>query len=106
MNISETSFPARDRLNDRMVRQVRYTGPASYSAGGESVNASNDLGMGEVYAVEGTIGNASGVASTAILVPFFDYTNQKLQWFVPNSGAEASGDLSAYRGTVTFYGKG
>ena len=106
MTLDETKFPARDRLNDRLVRQVRYTGPAAYVAGGESVNASADLGMAEVYAVVGNLGNASGVASTAILVPFFDYTNQKLQWFVPNTGAEASGSLAAFVGTLTFFGKG
>ena len=106
MTLSETSFPARDRMADRMVRQVRYTGPASYTAGGEAVNAPTDLGMGEVYAVVGNIGNASGVASTAILVPHFDYASQKLQWFVPNTGSEATGSLTAYSGTLTFYGKG
>ena len=101
MNISESSFPARDRLNDRMVRQVRYTGPNPYVAGGDAVNASSELGMGEVYMAVGSISNG-----TALLLLFFDYTNQKLKWFVPNTGAEASGDLSAYVGTITFYGKG
>jgi hypothetical protein len=108
MTLSETSFPARDRLNDRMVRQVRYTGPASYATGGEAVNSSADLGMAEVYAVEGCIGNLSGAVSTAIRVPFLDYANQKVQWFVPNTGAEVAGavDLSTFVGTLTFYGKG
>lgn len=106
MTLSETSFPARDRLNDRMVRQVRYTGPAAYVAGGDPVNAPAELGMAEVYAVHGEIGNVGGAASTAILVAHFDYTNQKLQWFVPNTGAQATGDLSGFSGTLTFYGKG
>jgi len=102
MTISETSYVARDRMNDRMLRQVKYTGPAAYVAGGESVNASNDLGMAEVYAVTGaTIENGS-----AIRIGWFDYTNQKLKWYVPNTGAEASGDLSAYSGYITFFGKG
>lgn len=106
MTLSETSFPARDRMNDRMVRQVRYTGPAAYAAGGESVNATNDLGMAEVYAVYGNIGNNGGTVSSAIRLPVFDYATQKLQWFVPNTGAEASGDLSGFVGTLTFFGKG
>jgi hypothetical protein len=41
-----------------------------------------------------------------MLVLAYNYTNQKLMWFVPNTGAEASGDLSGYVGTLTFYGKG
>lgn len=106
MTVAETSFPARDRLNDRMMRQVRYTGPAAYAAGGESVNASADLGMAEVYAVYGEIGNVGGAVSTAVRILHFDYANQKLQWFVPNTGAEASGDLSGFSGVLTFYGKG
>jgi hypothetical protein len=95
-------------MNDRLARQVRYTGPASYVAGGDPVNASGDLGMGEVYAVEGRIGNNGGTVSTAIRIPFFDYAAQKIMWFIPNTGAEVAGavDLSGFAGTLTFYGKG
>ena len=101
MTFDETNFPARDRLNDRMVRQVKYTGPSSYAAGGDAFNTIQ-TGMGEVYAVVGaTISNGS-----AIRVGWFDYTNQKLLWFVPNTGSEATGDLSAYSGMITIYGKG
>lgn len=101
MNLDETKFPARDRLNDRMVRQVRYTGPAAYAAGGDPLNPSTELGMAEVFAAVGNISNGS-----AVLINTFHYTTQKLAWFVPNTGAEASGDLSAYVGTITFFGKG
>jgi hypothetical protein len=103
MNISETSFPARDRMNDRMVRQVRYTGPASYATGGDPVNASSELGMGEVYTVHGTITDG-----TNIRLSVFDYANQKIKWYIPNTGAEVANavDLSTYVGTLTFYGKG
>jgi hypothetical protein len=101
MNISETSFPARDRLNDRMVRQVRYTGPSTYVAGGDAVNASNELGMAEVYSVLGTISNG-----TAVLISHFVYSTQKIMFFVPNTGVEVTGDLSTYTGTLTFFGKG
>lgn len=108
MNIDETKFPARDRMNSRMVRQVRYTGPASYVAGGDPVNATADLGMSEVWAVFGQIGNNGGTVSTAIRIPFLDYATQKIMWFIPNTGAEVAGavDLSGFTGTITFYGKG
>jgi hypothetical protein len=104
MTLDETKFPARDRWNERMVREVRYTGPASYATGGDPVNAPTELGMAEVYAVEqNIIGNGS-----AVRLGFFDYTNQKIQWFVPNTGAEvaAAVDLSGFTGTLTFHGKG
>lgn len=101
MSIDETKFPARDRLNDRMVRELRYTGPAAYPAGGDPINPSNDLGMAEIYGVYGMLTNGS-----AIRIPVWDYANQKLLLFVPSSGAEASGDVSAYSGTLMFHGKG
>jgi hypothetical protein len=63
MNLDETKFPARDRLNDRLVRQVRYTGPNPYVAGGDPVNGPTELGMGEVYAVFGNINNATRTRS-------------------------------------------
>lgn len=103
MTLNETSFPSRDRMSDRMVREVRYTGPASYATGGDPVNATSDLGLGEIFGVYGTI--SSG---TAVRVPWFDYPNQKILWFVPNTGAEvaAAVDLSTFSGTLLFTGKG
>jgi len=103
MTLTETSFPARDRWNDRLVREVRYTGPSSYVAGGDPVNAPTELGMGEVFGVYGVIGSGS-----AVRIAFFDYANQKIQWFIPNTGAEVAGavDLSTFSGTLLFTGKG
>ena len=101
MNIDITQFPFRERMNDRMVAQVRYTGPALYVAGGDPVNAPTELGMAEVYAAYGNISNG-----TAVILVQFRYTTQKLQMFVPNTGAEFAGDASAYTGTLTFFGKG
>lgn len=102
MTLTTTSFPMRDRLNDRMVVEARYAGPAAYVAGGDPVNSATELGMAEVYGAYGlVISNGS-----AIRVGVFVYSTQKLQWFVPNTGAEASGDLSAFTGTICFHGKG
>lgn len=103
MTLTESNFPSRDRLNDRLVREVQYTGPASYATGGESVNASADLGMAEVFGVYGVIGDGS-----AVRIPFFNYTTQKIQWFIPNTGAEVANavDLSTFSGTLLFHGKG
>lgn len=104
MTTDRTSFVARDRMNDRMVMQLKYTGPASYATGGESVAASNDLGMAEVYAVAGAVISDG----SAIRIGFFDYTNQKLVWYVPNTGAQVANgvDLSTFSGYLTFFGKG
>lgn len=104
MTLNETSFPARDRLNERLVRQVRYTGPTSYATGGDPVNGPTELGMGEVYAVSGNI-ISDGVTTR---IAWFDYVNQKLVWFVPSTNAEVANttNLSTFVGVLTFYGKG
>ena len=99
--VNLTNFPARDRWNDRLVQEVRYTGPASYVAGGDPIAGSDLAGGGEIYGVYGTISSGS-----AVRIPFWDYANQKLQFFVPNTGAEASGDLSTFSGTLVFTLKG
>lgn len=99
--LTVTSFPFRDRMNDRLVREVRYAGPAAYVAGGDPISGPTDLGSGEIFGVYGVISSGS-----AVRIAFWDYTNQKLQFFVPNTGAEASGDLSTFSGTLLFTCKG
>lgn len=99
MAIDYNSFPGRDKLGDRIVREVRYTAPAAYVAGGDG-DVVNDLGLSQIYGVYGTITNG-----TAVLITSWDFTAQKLKVLVPNTGAEASGNLSAYVGTLLFTGK-
>lgn len=99
MAIDYDSFPGRDKLGDRIVREVRYTGPAAYVAGGDATPVA-DLGLSQIYGVYGTITNG-----TAVLVPIWDFTNQKLKFIVPNTGAEAAGNLATYVGTLLFTGK-
>lgn len=99
-NLSTPAFPWRDRMNDRMIAEVVATG-GSYLTGGEVLTAA-DLGMSNIQGVYGTISNG-----TAVVVAWFDYTNQKLKLFVPNTGAEVANavDLSGYTGTLLITGK-
>ena len=82
-------------------RQIaQYTGPVSYSAGGETVTPA-DVRMGKLFAILGaTISNG-----TAVRVGWYNLATGKLMWFVPNTGSEASGDLSAYVGQLEFVGQ-
>lgn len=101
MTFSYTSFPARDRLNDRLVREVIATGPASYTTGGDPVDA-DDLGMSEIFGVYGLLTNG-----TTVILPIWDYTNQKLRFWVTATDAQVANavDLSAFTGTLFITGK-
>jgi hypothetical protein len=101
MTYTITNFPMRDRWNDRVVREVRAAGPVSYTTGGDPVQAS-ELGLGDVFGVYGVLTNGS-----AVVIASFDYTNQKVLFFVPNTGAQVANavDLSAFTGTLLFTGK-
>ena len=100
-NLTSPNYPARDRLNDRLVREVYATGSTSYTTGGDPIDA-DDLGMSEFFGVYGLITNG-----TAILLLWWDYTNQKLMAFVPNTGVEVANgtNLSGYTGNLFITGK-
>jgi hypothetical protein len=97
-----TSFPFRDKMMDRLVREVQYTGPASYATGGDPISGS-DLGSGEIFGVYGNISDGSSVRTA-----WWDYANQKLKFFVPNTNVEvaAAVNLSTFSGTLLFTCKG
>lgn len=103
MTFAETSFPARDRLNSRMVREVRVTGPASYTTGGDPILPAANLGMAEVYGVYGTLSNGS-----TILGVWLNYATQTLVLYVTSTDAQVANavDLSGFTGTLLFTGKG
>lgn len=102
-NLTSPNFPARDRWNDRVVVETQYTGPASYVTGGDPYVAGVDLPMGEVFGVYGNISDG-----TSIRTAWWDYANQKLKFFVPNTNVEVANavNLSTFSGTLLFTGKG
>lgn len=96
-NLSAYGQPM-DLANTTRRAYPTFTGPASYTSGGEEGLAAV-CRMGRVYTVLGVISNG-----TAIRVPYWNNATEKLMWFVPNTGAEASGDLSGYVGTLEVIG--
>lgn len=102
-NLTSPNFPARDRMNDRMIVEAAYTGPASYVTGGDPYVAGSDLPMGEIYNVLGVISNG-----TNIRIAVWDYTNQKLMFWDPAAGTQAANgaNLSGFTGTLLVTGKG
>lgn len=98
-----TTYPYRDRWNDRLVREIPVTGPASYVTGGDPF-ASADLqrlGLSEVYGVYGILRS-----STATMYPVFDYANQKIMYFTTAGAQVGNGtDVSAFAGTLLITGK-
>lgn len=101
--LTDTEFKAKnDVLSTHKMKLVRYTGPSAYVAGGDPLAAS-DLGWNTIDALVpcGVAWNGSAVRLVA-----WDATNQKLVWYVPNTGSEATGDLSAYSVVLAVFGQG
>lgn len=103
MTYTFSSFPVRDKLSDRLVREVVCAGPASYTTGGDDLDAADELGLSDVYGVYGTLSNG-----TTIVGVWWNYTTQKLLLFVTSSDAQVANgvDLSTFVGTLLITGKG
>lgn len=102
LTVEMGNFPARDRMNDRLIRELVLTGPASYVTGGVAIDQLNDLGLGTVFGVYGVLRNAAGTASRALSL---DFTNQKVQVYVADVEIANGVDLSSFAGTVLITGK-
>ncbi len=89
-----------DKSSHYSRRILQYTGPASYSAGGDSLTPES-IGLGRIDAFLTAI--ASNGSAVRLLT--YDYTTKKVQWWVPNTGSEATGDLSAYTVRLEILGK-
>lgn len=100
LSLSEFKAP-RDNVSTHKAQFVRYTGPAAYVAGGDSF-APSDVGLGNIDAID-VCGVAWNGSATRLVA--WDKTNAKLVWYVPDTGAEASGDLSAYSVVLIVYGQ-
>jgi len=103
MTYDFTQFPVRDRMNDRLVREVICAGPASYATGGDNLSAPDELGLGEIFGVYGHL--SDGVT---ILQLWWNYTTQRLLLFVTSTGVEVANavNLSTFTGVLLITGKG
>lgn len=94
----------RDVAGIRRRNIYQYSGPASYATGGDAVTP-EDVGLGEI---EGPTGlgiaiNAGGTIRGLV----YDHTNEKILWYVLNTGAEvaATTDLSGFSAYIEFVGR-
>jgi len=80
-----------------------YAGPLSYVTDGDSITADN-CGLKVLQALV-PCGNPSN--GSAVRLVEWDRTNNKLVWYVPNTGAEVTGatDLSAFTVRLVAIGK-
>src|SRR5436190_14977150 len=94
-----------DRTNQTQRRIFQYTGPSSYTTGGESVTP-EVLGLGKVFVLLAGNGAWNSVAAAMRLL-VYDVTNKKVLWFVPNTGAEVANgtDLSGYTTNLEAIGQ-
>jgi len=89
-----------DRWNNNRLRVGTYTGPTLYTAGGDLADLTSDFGFSRVTTV--ILGLAWNGSAVRLLV--WDATNKKIVWYVPNTGSEASGDLSTYVAQILVVG--
>lgn len=104
---NEDYFKAKnDNLSTHKVKLTVITGPASYTTGGDSFNANTVFGWNSIDALVFCGEAWDGGAVARLLV--WDRVNQKVLWFVPNTGAEvaAAVDLSAFTVVVMAVGIG
>jgi hypothetical protein len=82
-----------DSSNSFLRRVERWSGPSSYTTGGEDCTPAM-FGLGTI--IKGIQGIASNGTDTRLV--WWNPTTQKLQWFVPNTNIEvaANTNLSAY----------
>lgn len=89
------------QVESTVRRQIAaYTGPETYAAGGDALDPAA-FRMGKIFAVLGAV----ITSGSAIRVGVWDASTEKLMWFVPDTGAEASGDLSTYSGSIEVVGQ-
>jgi hypothetical protein len=102
MTLTLTNYPFRDRWNDRQVRQATYTGPASYTTGGEAISNQNDFGWGRTHSLYGIAHNGSGAFRLLVL----NRASQLVIWAIPNTGAEVANgvDLSTFTAEILATG--
>lgn len=94
-----TQFRAEDGSNTKRRIQGIYTGPASYVTGGDPlVPADVKLGQIDVLAMQDGVLTGTSTLYTAV----YDYTNQKLQWFVGTTGVEVANGVSLATLTARF----
>jgi hypothetical protein len=86
-------LPRPDKSADRLRKTFRWTGPASYTTGGEAVNVTTVFGMGRID--KWTMDHPSN--GSVVIVALYDYTNAKIKYF-DMAGVEITSttDLSTY----------
>lgn len=102
--LSFSQYRAEDGSNTKRRIQVRYTGPASYVAGGDPFLPA-DVKLGQIHVV-GAAGGVLAWNGSAVRLVVWDPVNQKMVWYIPNTGAEVAGaqDLSAFVADIEIIG--
>lgn len=104
MTLTTTNYSFRDRMNDCLVRRATYTGPTSYTTGGEVIDNDADFGWGRTHTLLGVAHNAA-LSVYRLLV--FDLATQAVLWVVPDTGAEVANgtNLSGYTAEIFVTGR-
>ena len=94
-----SQFRAEDGSNTKRRIQGVYSGPASYVAGGDPfVPADAKLGQIDVLSLQDGVLAGTTTLYTAV----YDYTNQKVIWFVGTTGVEVANGVNLSTLTARF----
>ena len=92
-----------DRTGNFSRRVAQYTGPSSYVTGGDSFPPET-LGLGQIQVLLFELAiNAAGTVRGLV----YDTTNEKVLWYVLDTGAEVANgtDLSGFSARFEAVGK-
>jgi len=91
-----------DNSGSFLRRVARWTGPTSYTTGGETVNAQT-FGLGTIIAA--IFSEAVDAGGTGYRTPVWNPTTGKLLWFSGVAEVTAGTDLSGYSAQFEIIGQ-
>lgn len=93
----------RNVTGNRRVVDGLYTGPASYTTGGDAVDA-DDLGLSSIRSL--TLGIAGDASNANPRLLRLNAAGTAIMWYVPNTGSEVANGTNLSAFTASLHAEG